>query len=485
LKFWSKVLKSINNGMHRLVAALIASIFALSACSTPPLQNTPLLITEVTKLEILSGQAPLSQAMTDQVYTYKLDAAEADKAAWSWGDGSADASGAVVKKVWRQPGTFAVKVAATVKGKVISTSRSVTVVGAPISSGTMTTCAVTKSSRVHCWGESNYGFEAYTDFERGVNHVLIKDLADVVSVSRGPSRSCAVKSDRTAACWGHILTDNPNVAPDAYYSERRLPHTVVGLTDVIAIGTAALHTCALTAKGTVECWGDNKFGQLGDGTGKRSYKKPVPVAGVSDAVAVSVGGFHGCALRATGVVMCWGWNAFGQLGDGSSTDKLKPVQVVGLSDAVAVSVGTYASCALKASGNVVCWGGNQDGQLGDGTRNSKSIPTSVVGVTDAVAISVGDLHVCAVKSNAEVSCWGGNRYGQLGDGSVILKASATAVLGLSDVAAISAGHNRTCALQSSGQASCWGYNKGEALGGKTNGSDHQTTPIPVVGAGLL
>jgi alpha-tubulin suppressor-like RCC1 family protein len=338
-----KYLKSIHSVVRPLIAGLIASIFALVACSTQPPQNTPSIVAEIAKVEILTGQAPLSHAITNHVYTYKLGAAKVDDAIWSWGDGSADTAGVIVKKVWRQPGTFVVKLAATVNGKAMTTSQSMTVVGMPISSGTMTTCAVTKSSGVHCWGESNYGFEGYGDFARGANHVLIKDLTDVVSISRGVSHSCAVKSDKTVACWGHILTDNPKVAPEANYSEQRPPHTVAGVTDVIAIGTAYFHTCALKAKGTVECWGDNKFGQLGDGTVRRSYKKPMTVVGLSDAVAMSIGGSHGCALRATGAVVCWGWNAWGQLGDGSSINKLNPVEVIGISDAVAISVGTYTS----------------------------------------------------------------------------------------------------------------------------------------------
>ena len=137
---------------------------------------------------------------------------------------------------------------------------------------------------------------------------------------------------------------------------------------VVATAAGVLHTCALLSNGTVQCWGSNGRGQLGDGTTTQSTT-PVTVSGITNATAIAAGAGHSCAVLATGTVQCWGWNSYGQLGNGTTTDSPTPtpVTVSGITNATAISAGGIYTCAMLASGTVQCWGFKGSGQLGDGS----------------------------------------------------------------------------------------------------------------------
>jgi len=244
-------------------------------------------------------------------------------------------------------------------------------------------------------------------------------------------------------------------------------------------GTA--FTCGLRVSGAVMCWGLNAEGQLGDGTTTRR-DTPVAVSGLTDAVQISAGDQHACAVRANGRVVCWGDNFQGQLGDGSRTDRDTPVAVMGITDAIWVTAGGEHSCAVRSGGGVSCWGRNRDRQLGDGTGTRRSTPVATMGITDAVRITAGGAHTCALRSGGSVSCWGLNDSGQLGDGSTTTRDTAVAVTGLADATDLSAGLLHTCAVRSGGGVVCWGDNGNGRLG--TAGGD-RSTPTAVAGTGAV
>jgi alpha-tubulin suppressor-like RCC1 family protein len=166
----------------------------------------------------------------------------------------------------------------------------------------------------------------------------------------------------------------------------------------------------------VRCWGANDRGQLGDGT-QMDRPRPVVVPGLSDAVRISAGDAHTCAIRMSGDVVCWGDNTSGQLGVPKSDDKrLAPTKVNGISGPIAIAAGGAHTCALMSSGQVLCWGANGSGQLGDGMMLDRETPQPVSMITDGTTISAGRAHSCA-RTQSGTRCWGDNQFGQLGNGS--------------------------------------------------------------------
>jgi alpha-tubulin suppressor-like RCC1 family protein len=271
-----------------------------------------------------------------------------------------------------------------------------------------------------------------------------------------------------------------------------LPTAPPGPPAILSVTAGYSFTCALHGGGTVECWGDNRDGELGDGTTNASAR-PVRVTGLERASAVSAGYDHACALLSDGSVRCWGSDEVGQLGDGIDLaaspggPTTRATAVVGLhGSATAVSAGDCFTCALLASGEVDCWGGGYNGELGDSAQDNSSIPVKVPGVENAIAIGSGGLEACAVLASGEAVCWGDNMEGELGTspcpGPINMThycpTAATPVPGVVGAAGVTAGNLAACAWMADGSAQCWGLNIGGYLG--RGGSNVATTwgPYP-------
>jgi len=194
---------------------------------------------------------------------------------------------------------------------------------------------------------------------------------------------------------------------------------VPGLSGIVAISAGGSHSVALKSDGTVWTWGYNTDGELGDGTTTQRIS-PVQVPAFSGVVAVAAGNGHTMALKGDGSVWVWGSNGFYQLGDGgASYSRTSAYQLPGVSNVVAIAAGYYHSLALKGDGTAWSWGYNGSGQLGDGTTQFRSSPVQVSGSSGMVNIAGGGLHSLAVKGDGTLWAWGDNFSGEVGDGTTI------------------------------------------------------------------
>jgi len=283
-----------------------------------------------------------------------------------------------------------------------------------------------------------------------------------------------------------------------------------------AVAVGSKHACAISGSGSdspgagvLYCWGDNTWGQLGNGT-NTSSSSPVQVSDNgsftnSDIAGVVAGREHTCAVNSTMKLFCWGLNAQGQLGDGTTTNRNVPTAVAGVFTAGTtqasanfypwVAAGDIHTCAaLSGTNRVYCWGDNTSGQLGDGTTTSRTLPvdTGTSGGAAGVAntykspIAAG-LDFTCVRDTATLKCWGDNSRGQLGDGSNTQRLTPTAVssstgLNQADSWSIAAGGQTACAISNtSGSSSytvwCWGANDAGQVGDNTTVAKNTPTKV--------
>ena len=352
-----------------------------------------------------------------------------------------------------------------------------------ITVGTSHTCALNAAGGARCWGDNVYGQLGDGTTTTRLAPAGVSGLArGVAAVVASASRSCALTVGGAVLCWG---SNSSGLLGDGTAVDRLTPAAVIGLgSGVAAVGMGSGYSCALTTGGAVLCWGANAYGQIGDGT-TTNRPTPVPVTGLPGAVAaIAVGAYHTCALTTSGGVVCWGSNYEGGLGDGTTDDRSVPAPVSGLASGVsAISAGLYHSCALMTSGAVRCWGSNSFAQLGDGTTVNRLVPTDVVGLDGGVAsISAGAFNTCAVSVDGGAACWGSNNWGQLGDGTTSYRATPTAVPELAGgIASVDAGFYHTCAVTTAGAGLCWGRDNTAQLGLGTR--LRSSVPIPVYGFG--
>ena len=336
----------------------------------------------------------------------------------------------------------------------------------------------------------------------------------VLAVAGGLGHSLALCSDGSVAAWGLYNTEGELGNNDPHHNGSYFPvavNTDSGISAlygkrVVAIAVGQLHSLALCSDGTVVAWGYNSDGELGDNTQINRYV-PVAVntnAGVSalygkTVIAIAAGEAHSLALCSDGTVVAWGYNASGQLGDNTQTNRYVPVAVnraPGVSalygkTVVALAAGMFHSVALCSNGMVAAWG--EGGLLGDNTQTSHSVPVAVVtnsgfsalyGKT-VVAIASGILHTMALCSDGTVATWGENDYGQLGNNTTtthnapvaVSTVTGLSVLSNKTVVAITSGDYHSVALCSDGSVADWGYNYDGELG--DNSTTNRLAPVAV------
>ncbi|MEN3315198.1 MAG: hypothetical protein V7605_1432 [Acidimicrobiaceae bacterium] len=257
------------------------------------------------------------------------------------------------------------------------------------------------------------------------------------------------------------------------------PRVVDGDGDGAAtIDMGAFEAAGPGARSTGWSWGWDRYGQLGDGGTDVTRTSPGPQAGSDKVVAESAGYLHSLALQADGTVRASGWNAVGQVGDSTTTDRTALVPVQGLSDVVQVAAGGAHSLALRSDGTVWAWGWNGVGQLGDGTTVDRMTPVQVPGLSGVVAVSAGTFHSLALEADGTVWAWGWNSYGQLGDGTTLDRHRPMQVSGLSGVRSIAAGGLHTVVATDSGDVWAWGLNGVGELGTGSIADSHAPVRVP-------
>lgn len=326
-------------------------------------------------------------------------------------------------------------------------------------------------------------------------------LADIVAIAAGHYHSLGLKADGTVWAWGQNtygqLGDNTT-------TQRNAPVQVLGpggtgfLADIVAIAAGDYYSLALKNDGTVWAWGRNNLGQLGDNT-TTDRATPVQVLGsggtgtLTNIIAIVARAGYSLALSADGTVWAWGYNAYGQLGNNTTTNSSTPVQVLGpggtgvLGNVMAIAAGHYHALALKSDGTVWAWGRNTEGELGDNTTTNRRTPVQVQGAADVIAVAAHALESLALKSDGTVWAWGYNANGQLGDNTTVNRLTPVQVLGpggagvLTDVIGIAAGVYFSIALKVDGTVWAWGTNTDGQLGDNT--TTQRNTPVQVLGPG--
>jgi alpha-tubulin suppressor-like RCC1 family protein len=319
-------------------------------------------------------------------------------------------------------------------------------------------CALLSDGSVWCWGN-------VPEFITGsvqTTPIEMTGFGAVASLAGTSAGFCLTRPDGTAECWGY---NGDGGFGDGTVVSSSTPVAVSGLTDVVKVvgSSAANHLCALRENGSVACWGDNGSGQLGNGeVGLSMSSTPLEVAGDAEFVGLSVGNNHSCGTTATGEVWCWGGNFDGEVGNGQVWQpQPTPAAIPNLDDATGVTAGNSVTCVLREGGSVDCLGYNAYGQLGDGTTESRVAPTSVVDLDDATRVSAGFDVTCAVRDDATVQCWGNNVYGMFGtnpyvENGVVSSAVPVTVPDVTDAVQVSVGMSLGCALTSTGTVQCWG-----------------------------
>jgi alpha-tubulin suppressor-like RCC1 family protein len=368
-----------------------------------------------------------------------------------------------------------------------------------IAAGYEHTCGTAETGAAYCWGSGFFGQLGIGASESSGRPITVSADLPFVSVTAAERHSCGLTENHVAVCWGYGMSGqlgvdvDPGIRPHTFANP---PVEVSGNLEFVALDAGRETTCGITRIGSGYCWGDNSSRAIGNDSvpGFFPVFEPVRITGDLEFVSLSTSGRHSCGTTRNGVIYCWGANERGQLGDGSTEDRVEPVAVASPLKFNMVSASERFTCGLTDAGRVYCWGANWVGELGNGSLDESSVPVPVLGDIIFTSVSSGYWHVCAVSADGRGYCWGSHRCGQLGVGNAELETCGEAgtftespcatspvpVAGNLRFGSISAGGVHTCGVTTGGLGYCWGSNDQGRLGnGTTSASD---VPVRVSGA---
>ena len=357
------------------------------------------------------------------------------------------------------------------------------------------TCALLTDSGVACWGDDNYGQIGTGAFGADYDHpvrITLPSPGTAKAVSAGRYNTCVVLTDGKVSCWGSDQANQLGNGPST--DDRAAPQPPVTLPSpgtALAIAVGDEHVCALLTSGAVTCWGQDVYGQLGNGsvlTAQVDVPGPaVDLPAPGTATMIAAGQDHTCAVLTGGALSCWGYNGSNKLGDGTSVGQADSPELTLLTaDIAAVVTGENHTCALTTGGQVQCWGDDRDGQAGNGNENGdQSVPSSELATGNIAVLDVaaGSGTTCARGGVGKVSCWGSDYHGVVGNGAVVgdvISPAAPLVFpGNANVAQVDVGDYNACALSNGGLVTCWGPDGHGQLGNGAGSADVDAPPVPI------
>jgi alpha-tubulin suppressor-like RCC1 family protein len=279
------------------------------------------------------------------------------------------------------------------------------------------------------------------------------------SISAGYGHSLAIKTDGSLWAWG--LNEDGQLGDGTGGPDMEQITPVKIMDNISAVSAGALHTMAVKKDGTLWGWGNNQHGQIGDGTTENRLS---PVKIMDNVIAVAGGGNYTLAIKSDHSLWAWGWNKNGQLGDGTTEDRLSPVKIMDSVTAIAAGkeylLGNGHSMAIKTDGTLWTWGYNHYGQIGDGTTENRHLPVKIMDSVAAVAAGGCSMegHSMALKTDGSLWTWGLNFSGQLGNGTrTEFKANPEPIKIMDSVKMIAAGDSCSLAVKNDNSLWIWGY----------------------------
>jgi alpha-tubulin suppressor-like RCC1 family protein len=353
-----------------------------------------------------------------------------------------------------------------------------------LAAGDAHTMALKSDGTVWTWGWNRDGqLGDGTNTDR-YTPVQVGGLAGIKAICAGGDHAVALKSDGSVWTWGNNLVGQLG---DGTYAYKNTPVEVSGLSGVTAIAAGGAFTMALKGDGSVWVWGDNFGGVIGDWNSypKGNWPSPIQVQGLSGVIALAAGWEHALVLKGDGSVWSWGDNGSGQLGGGTvntSNMRFDPQQVLTGVATIAAGGGSdhnRHSIIIKSDGSPWTFGYNAQGELGDGTTTASNTPVAVSGLTGVTGVAAGSNFTTALKGDGTVWSWGYNVSGQLGDGTANEQHTPVQVSGLGSVVALVAGGEHALVIKSDGTVWAWGGNGNGGLGDGT--TTFRNVPVEVTG----
>lgn len=291
-------------------------------------------------------------------------------------------------------------------------------------------------------------------------------------IAAGRFHAAALKADGTLWTWGENDYGQLGNGTQTYDDT---PARIDDSNDWALVAAGDRHTVALKTNGTLWAWGDNFYGQLGDGTNTHS-DSPIQIGDRDDWALVTTGGLFTIALRYDGTLWAWGMNDIGQLGIGTASSTNMPIQIQGSNAWDFVDTGIHHTIALRQDGTLWAWGDNSNGQLGDGTTTNKTVPTQI-GDSQGWGFAAAGWDFSMALNDGTIWAWGDNSNGQLGDGTSTDRYVPTPIGGDNDWVALASGSFHSLALNSDGTLWSWGDNAHFQLGDDTTANKNNPTLI--------